>query len=211
MLNTPRDTELQQFIAASGWGAAEIASLAGDASNRRYSRLHHPKLGRAVLMDAPPNRGEDVRPFLKVTEILTQAGLSAPRILAQDTEIGALLIEDLGDAIYARVIENDASLERPLYEAAIDVLLHLHQRPIPEGLPDYTGARMAEASALAAIWYAGQGDSDHPFTAELQALMDQTLAQLPQTDLAMAQRDYHAENLLWLPQRQGPARVGLLD
>jgi hypothetical protein len=24
-------------------------------------------------------------------------------------------------------------------------------------------------------------------------------------------RDYHAENLIWLPQRDGPARVGMLD
>ncbi len=27
----------------------------------------------------------------------------------------------------------------------------------------------------------------------------------------MAHRDYHAENLIWLPQRDGPARVGMID
>src|SRR5687768_18413428 len=51
------------FLAAHGWEGAEIRPLAGDASFRRYFRVHAGER-TAVLMDAPPEH-EDVGPFLK--------------------------------------------------------------------------------------------------------------------------------------------------
>src|SRR5689334_22192067 len=74
------------FLAASGWGGAEILPLAGDASFRRYFRVVHGNRS-AVLMDAPPPH-EDPRPFIAVAEWLIGRGLSAPEILARDLEIG---------------------------------------------------------------------------------------------------------------------------
>src|SRR5215213_9851401 len=53
------------FLAANGWSGAEIRPLAGDASFRRYFRVHRPDGSTAVLMDAPPAH-EDVGPFLAV-------------------------------------------------------------------------------------------------------------------------------------------------
>ena len=51
------------FLAAHGWAGAEIRPLAGDASFRRYFRVHRGG-DTAVLMDAPPEH-EDVEPFLR--------------------------------------------------------------------------------------------------------------------------------------------------
>src|SRR5690606_38403970 len=70
------------FLAAHGWGDAQILPLAGDASFRRYFRVVDQ--GRqAVLMDAPPPH-EDPRPFIAVAEFLCEQGLNAPTILARD-------------------------------------------------------------------------------------------------------------------------------
>ena len=80
------------FLAAAGWSDAVRAPLAGDASNRRYERLQATDGSPAVLMDAPPEKGEDVRPFVAIAEYLTSLGLSAPHILAADTECGFLLL-----------------------------------------------------------------------------------------------------------------------
>ena len=200
------------FLESAGWARAAISDLAGDASNRRYFRLqqgeHH-----AVLMDAPPERGEDVRPFVAIAEFLRAQGLSAPEIFADDSDAGFLLLEDLGDALFARVVASDPALENNLYAAAIDVLVALHQAHVPEDLATYDATFMADMSGLAFDWYAS-ATKGHDF-ASLRAGFAEEFAEIlapiaAQSDV-LIQRDYHAENLIWLPSRDGVARVGLLD
>lgn len=206
-----RNDQATDFIKRAGWGDAKITPLAGDASNRRYDRLHLD--GKtAVLMDAPPAKDEDVRPFVSIATHLSNAGLSAPRIMAQDTEQGFLLIEDLGDALFARVISADPTLETALYQSAVDVLLHLHQTPPPK-LDRYDAATTTPLAALAFDWYdfgangSVNSAAKADFSKKFQALLEPLDAHQP----VLIQRDYHAENLLWLPDRDGVARVGLLD
>ncbi len=201
---TSRADRITAFLEGSGWGQATRAPLAGDASNRRYERLSL-NGAPAVLMDAPPEKGEDVRPFVHVARYLSGLGLSAPSLLACDETEGFLLLEDLGDALFARVIPQQPNLETQLYTAATDVLLELHQAPPPDGLKPYDAAVMADMAALAYRWYAGREAGN--FTASFRKLLSAHV-----TDLSvLIQRDYHAENLLWLPERSGAARVGLLD
>ncbi|MDT8326252.1 MAG: phosphotransferase [Roseovarius sp.] len=210
---TDRAILQQDFIANTDWADASIAPLAGDASNRRYLRLGHADRGEtAVLMDAPPQKGEDVRPFVHIARYLTGLGLSAPRILAEDTENGFLILEDLGDALFARVIPNDARLELPLYTAATDLLAELHRHAPPPDLARYSPNVMADMAALAFDWYqlgvAGDIGAGRPaFHAAIKTALDTHASAAD----VLVQRDYHAENLLWLPDRTGVARVGLLD
>ena len=210
---TDRDARARAFVAQTRWAGADLAPLAGDASNRRYLRLTDPANGAtAVLMDAPPDKGEDTRPFIAIANHLTSLGLSAPQILHADISAGFLLIEDLGDPLFARVIPQQPALEPALYEAATDVLLTLHSHPAPADLPAYDAPLMAELAALAFDWYAaGLGpvpvETKQMFLSEMQAL----LAPLAAQSDVLIQRDYHAENLLWRPDRSGVARVGLLD
>ena len=107
-----RDGEIRDFIERAGWADAVVSHLAGDASNRRYLRLIRPSTAqRAVLMDAPPYKGEDVRPFIHIAEYLTSIGLSAPRVLDRDEASGLLLLEDLGDALFASIVPRNPELE----------------------------------------------------------------------------------------------------
>lgn len=207
-----RQEQEKQFIATAGWADAEIIPLAGDASNRRYDRLTHPIHGRAVLMDADPGKGEDVRPFVTIAQFLRAQGLSAPEIFCADPTSGFLIIEDLGDRLFAREMQSDPALEQPLYEAAVDVLGHLH-KTTPPALSRYDAMTTVPLAALAYDWYqsgvAGQTNND-----EKAAFNSAMSAALLPYDLSLGvliQRDYHAENLLWLPERDGVAKVGLLD
>ncbi len=206
-----RDGLIRAFMDRAGWAAARRAPLAGDASNRRYERLTDPDRGHtAVLMDAPAERGEDVRPFVRIARHLRAIGLSAPEILARDDRHGLLLIEDLGDALFARVIPSQPRLETTLYEAATDVLIALHRADLPPLVP-YDTARMTGLAALAFAKYrlgiAGDTCGETRFRAAFAPVLDSIAPAKP----VLIQRDYHAENLLWLPDRQGVARVGLLD
>ncbi|MCF6314840.1 MAG: phosphotransferase [Marinosulfonomonas sp.] len=204
-----RKTLANRFLSQSGWGNASQAHLAGDASNRSYLRLTRNDTGEtAVLMDAPPKTREDIQPFVAITTHLTGLNLSPPRILAQDKQHGFLLIEDLGDALFARLINDNPDMEQTLYRAAVDVLIQLHQHPAPDGLLEYTPTVMAEYIGPVFEWY-------HPATPdEATAIiteMESVLTEYCSAPPVMALRDYHAENLLWLPDRAGTKRVGLLD
>ena len=194
------------FIETAGWGDADRSSLTGDASARRYDRLTRPD-GTAILMDAPPGQADSVADFVKIDRHLLALSLSAPRLLAEDAAQGFLLLEDLGDALYPAVIATNPASEPSLYLAATDVLLHLQAHPAAPDLRNLSVQDWAEAAAFAIDWSSGAPAR----RAEFVTIMAQTLTNLADGPRVMTLRDYHAENLLWLPDRQGLARVGLLD
>lgn len=210
-----RSQQIDKFLASSGWGSAVRSALAGDASFRRYERVADNER-RAVLMDAPPPQ-EDVRPFMQVGRELRASGLAAPDVLAADTENGFLLLEDLGDALYSKVLLKHPASEEELYLAAADVLVRLY-RLAPEreysAFPVYNEALLMREVMLLAEWFLpamlGQ-ERAAPLAEEYRALWKRLLARIPAYRPVLVQRDYHADNLLWLPEREGVTRVGLLD
>lgn len=216
-----RRLKADYFLARQGWHDAGRAALAGDASFRRYERLNRDDDG-AVFMDAPPPR-EDVRSFVAVTKFLRMAGLSAPAVYAGDVASGFLLLEDLGDALFSRVIAEDGPLERPLYEAAVDCLAVLHSAAPPDKIavngddyrvPPYDMALYLDEAALFVDWYLPAlrgGPLSVVERNEFLGLWRAALAPVADARDVLVLRDYHADNLIWLPERTGAARVGLLD
>ncbi|MEM9575642.1 MAG: phosphotransferase [Pseudomonadota bacterium] len=200
------------FVTQAGWQSASRAPLAGDASNRRYERLTAPDGHTAVLMDAPPETGENTRPFVRIARYLKGVGLSAPEILHHDDDAGFLLIEDLGDRLFAREMATDPAQERPLYHAAAGVLSVLH-RAEPPGLLPYASETTVPLAALAYDWYlfGATGAEGTSLKQAFSRAFKSVIAPLDKDLNVLIQRDYHAENLLWLPDREGAARVGLLD
>lgn len=211
------------FLAAAGWAAAESVALAGDASPRRYFRLAGgPGGAGAVLMDADPAQGQEVGRFAAMTGWLRAQGFSAPDIFALDAGAGFALLEDLGDALFARVCARDPGLEGALYAAAVDVLVALQAPPPPQRArgwgcahtpPPYDAATLAREARLAVEWWAPSAGAPLPAdaAAEYDALIAAATAPAAWDRRALVLVDYHAENLLWLPARAGVARVGLLD
>jgi len=209
-----REAMMAGFLATAGWTGVPSASLAADASFRRYYRLTDGRR-RVVLMDAPPPL-EDVRPYIAVAAILRRLGLSAPQIWAEDREHGFLLIEDFGDDRYTRLLARGAD-EAPLYALAVDTLIALHRAIAASGLPPlppYDKARLLDEAALLVDWYAPSalGGSLRPavredYLARWRAILPD--AMLPDTTLVL--RDYHVDNLMLLRGREGVARCGLLD
>ena len=214
MAISERDRLRADFIRRAGWGDAGERLLAGDASFRKYFRLSRPRAS-AVVMDAPPPQ-EDVRPFVRIGRHLIGLGLSAPAIHAIDETNGFLLLEDLGDDTFARVLAAGGD-EAELYARATDVLVVLHHagsRAVLPGLGAYAGDALIDAAMLLPEWYlpaaTGQATSDEETTA-YRAAWRACLAALPATPDTLLLRDYHKDNLLWLPARPGVQACGLLD
>ena len=198
------------FLAASGWEGAQILPLAGDASFRRYFRVVH-KERSAVLMDAPPPH-EDPRPFIAVSEWLIGRGLTAPEIIARDSEKGLLLLADFGNARLRETLDSDPARERELYELATDVLVQLHGHPPMEGLPPHGVDQWLEELKLFTDWYCPAVGAEVD-AAGYERAWREVLKPVARDGLGPVTvlRDYHAENIMLVEGRGGVAHFGLLD
>jgi hypothetical protein len=190
--------------------AAEGAACPPDASPEERRALGYNALARLA--------GPNLNAFLAVADSLRGAGLSAPEVYFADARRGFALLEDLGDDLFARAVASGAD-EETLYAAAIDALLALREAapraPARAGyqMLDYDRTALEAETMLVPQWYcpfvAGAAPDDR-LQADYIAAWSETLAKLsPPSSIVM--RDFHAENLLWLPDRAGWRKAGVLD
>lgn len=215
------------FLAKQGLQDADVRLLAGDASFRKYDRV---KLqGKSwVLMDAPPEK-EDIIPFVAMAQWLRDAGLVAPSVLAMDFESGFLLLDDLGDETFTKVMQRDPSSEKDLYFKAIDVLVHLHQcdtpspivvehqtptGPLSHDLKPYDQQILETELCLFTDWYLpalGVEGEKHQYRQQLLDFWRPLFPLMKAEKSVVVLRDYHADNLMRLSNHSSPHAIGLLD
>lgn len=242
-----RDDARLDFIAQAGWQSAEVTPFPGDASTRRYFRLTR-GAETAILMDAPGGAeapacppdadkatrealgynamarlaGPNTAAFAAIATSLTQRGFSAPKIYEADLDTGFLLIEDLSDDLYAKVIPDHAH-EGALYAHAVETLAAIYRSSFdnePEAfgiswpIQAYDAIALQAEADLFTEWYAphrGNGKVSAALQSQWHDAWAKLWASLDTHAPGLALRDYHAENLLWLPERERHGQVGLID
>lgn len=200
---------LYKFLAKSGWDDAEIQPIPGDASFRRYFRLHCPGDIGAILMHAPPPH-EDPAPFLKVAEWLSKNGMRAPAIFASDVTRGWVITEDFGQDRMRDWLDCNPEGEAAAYTQAVDALVELHKKPCGP-FPPYDIATYQRELALFTEWYAPAAglDVDVPaFEAAWREVLGPVTSESGRTVTVL--RDYHAENIMLLNGKPH-APQGLID
>jgi aminoglycoside/choline kinase family phosphotransferase len=243
-----REALKAEFLRAAGFGAAQREPFAGDASTRMFERLRLPDGTTRFFMDQPPAVEGMVCPpdasaaerialgynaaarlaagsaaaFVAVAEHLRACGLSAPRIDAYDIDAGLVVLEDLGDGLFADLIAAGAD-EAPLYEAAVDAQVVMQATPPPPVLEvgevrwpllTYDTLALKIATDTFLEWwpqFSGLPPFGEAATAEWDALWAPVWVRGEAGASVFTHRDYHARNLLWLPERRGVARVGMVD
>jgi aminoglycoside/choline kinase family phosphotransferase len=207
------DTEkIAAFLRDAGWAGAATLPIAGDASARKFARLS--KRGNsAVLMDASSDGAGSSMRFAEMSAWLRERGFSAPVVLASDLAGELLLVEDFGDAVFARLLEDTPSRETEIYITTAEFLSQFQRHAPPRNLPHLDGPALGQLTALVFDWYipgmGGQRQSPATHIPDLIAgLYDRLAGEAP---LVTSLRDFHAENVIWLPSRRGVARLGLLD
>ncbi len=232
-----RIVAIRSFLNASGFAAAARERIQGDASTRSYERLTLD--GKTYILmnsprrpDGPPIRNgkpysaiahlaESVTPFLAMARGLRERGFSAPAIIAADREAGLIILEDLGRE---GVVTGDppAPIEAR-YQVATDVLVALHGTRLPETLPVAPGvdyrlprydidALLIEAELLL-DWYVPRFARyiSSAMRDTYLALWHDALKPVVEEPATWVLRDFHSPNLMWLGERSGIARIGLLD
>ncbi len=225
------------LIDAAGFGPARRRRIQGDASTRIYERLALSGTS-VILMNAPPRAdgppvkngqpystiahlAETMRPFVAIARHLREHGFSTPEIIAADIDSGLLIIEDFGNKGIVAGDPPQPIEER--YMAAIDVLIALHRLELPPKLPvapriDYQfptydlDAYLIELELLL-DWYLPYRNTPvmADARAEFEMLWRAALEELIAAPSTWVLRDFHSPNLLWLPEREDFARIGILD
>ena len=193
--------------AAQAWAAGQLnkelrgapftfTPASADASFRRYWRAALADGRSYIVMDAPPER-EDCRPFVRVAGMLHEAGVNAPRVLAQDLGQGFLLLTDLGTRTYLEEL-NESNAAR-LFGDAIDALLRWQLATRPGALPPYDEALLRREMNLFPEWYVGKHLQKTLSRSQSEALehifrllVDSALAQ----PVVYVHRDYMPRNLM---------------
>ena len=228
---------VRAFLDQCGFAKAERIRIQGDASTRSYERLALKGQGFILMNsprrpDGPPVRdgkpysaiahlAEDVTAFIAMSKGLRDAGLSAPAVYYADNDKGLLILEDLGNETVVRGEPPEPMMDR--YGAAVEVLAALHRQTLPSTLqieprmdyrlPEYDLDAFLIESELLLDWYLPRmkatlsSDARDMFITLWRDALQPVLA-APKTWVL---RDFHSPNLLWLPERYGVERVGVLD
>ncbi len=190
-----------------------LEPASSDASFRRYYRLQTPT-GTAVVMDAPPEH-EDCRPFVSVTDLLSQAGVTVPSILAQNLQQGFLLLSDLGEQTYFQAIQSgidDARLQK-LYRNTIATLVRMQKAPVTN-LPSYDTGRLMQELSVFAEWYV-EKHCQITLNDTEQTILHDTFTALTADNVKQANvfvhRDFHSPNLMVSDVDQEPGVIDYQD
>jgi aminoglycoside/choline kinase family phosphotransferase len=218
---TTTDPRLQQL---SAWAQQVLARsdltitvASADASFRRYFRLSDSStMARTwIVMDAPPEK-EDVRPFIKVAQMLTDAGVNAPRVLEQNLAAGFLLLSDLGDCTYLTELARDSRTD-VLYRDALAALVQMQLRceRVTE-LPGYDAALLQREMDLFLEWFVGKHLGvvlDEATLAGLKSVFSYLTESALEQPKVFVHRDYHSRNLMITDQARGAlgSNPGVLD
>ena len=187
---------LRRLFPAEKW---QLEPASSDASFRRYFRVRFADRGESrIVMDAPPQK-EDCRPFIQVAQLLRQAGLNAPAVLAQDLEHGFLLLTDLGSTTYLGALqENDARAD-VLFRDAFDALVAWQLASRPGALPPYDSALLQRELDLFPDWYLGR-HLGLELTLQQHQVLGRMFALILASNLAQpavyVHRDYMPRNLM---------------
>ena len=231
-----RAMSVDALLARSGWAAAKRQFMSGDASTRAYERLEKPDGSKGILMispkrpDGPPVRygkpysqiahlAEDVIPFFAIQRGLLLEGFSAPDLYAKDATNGLAILEDLGGEVI--VDANGPIPER--YGAAALALAELHKLdmpktidmvPAPYTIPSYDMDALLIEVELILDWYAPHIAKAFPASgarAIFGNLWREALQEIVDGPQTWVLRDYHSPNIIWLPEREGVKKIGMID
>jgi len=174
-----------------------LAPASADASFRRYFRATFAER-TLVVMDAPPQH-EDCRPFIRVAQLLAEAGVHVPQVVAEDLEQGFLLLSDLGNTTYLQVLNTDNA--RELYAEACSSLIKIQLASQENVLPLYDETMLMREMRLFPEWYIGK-HLQVTLTEKQAATLETAFQRIVQNNLAQPRayvhRDYHSRNLMFI-------------
>ena len=204
--------QINAFLKSNQIKEKKIKAITSDASFRRYFRV-----ADKILMDADPTLVDDLDAFININNLLISISLNAPKIYSIDKENGFLLLEDLGDNLFSKVL--NANNEESLYKKAIDILVYLHNMNINQFsknnlVQNYSDEKLISESELFIEWYIKSHlniNINENQINEFKEIFSKIIASLKLKYDTLVLRDFHVDNLVLQHSKSGLGQVGLLD
>jgi hypothetical protein len=234
-----RNETINRFVSQSPMAGGIRYFFEGDASARRYERIET-SASTMLLMDMPSrpdgpmvrngksysaiaHLAEGISAVVAINDYLFSLDYSAPAIFDVDIKQGLALIEHLGSNVFGKMIARGGDMGEPM-RAAVEVLADMAVRDWPTAVPvrgstSYKLARYDLDAMLIEVdllpsWFWPLHKRSEPgdeVKTEFSAIWQSLLADIIPNKPVWALRDYHSPNLLWMPERKGLRRVGLID
>jgi len=208
-----RLTQLEQWLAGL-FGARDftVTTASADASFRRYFRVTR-GASSWIAMDAPPGK-EDIEPYIRISNMLVDIGVNAPRVMERDLAQGFLLNSDLGSRTYLTALDAGTAPDG-LYDDAMQALVQIQAHGVTHAqqLPAYTDAILRREMTLFPDWFCErhlQLNLDADDRIALGKVFDVLIAAALEQPRVFVHRDYHSRNLMVSDGRHG-ANPGILD
>ena len=209
-----REELLKEFIKNNSISENDMQLIETDASFRKYYRINK---NNVLIMDAPNERGESVKSFQIIDKILSEMGISVPAIHCIDEKNGFILLEDLGDQVFSRILNSDNEYE--LYKNAIAVLAHIYLESIKKKFDNkkiysFSIDILIEEASLFYEWFLEKHckiSLANEEKIEYQEILKKIFNEINFTSSALVLRDYHVDNLILLKNRKGINQVGVID
>jgi len=207
-----RINQIEDFLKSNQIEIKNLIPIKNDASFRKYFRID-----KKILMDANPTLGEDVSSFININNLLNEFQLNVPEIYSIDKENGFLLLEDLGEDIFSKILDNKN--EEKLYKQAIEILAEIHKKDLNEFnysiLPKkYSIEKLLQESQLFIDWYLKKFlklDISKTEIKDFSDIISKIFSSLEPKLEKLVLRDYHVDNLILQSSKVGLKQVGILD
>ncbi len=189
----------------------KLEQIKSDASFREYYRVLDKNL---LIMYAPKDKGESLVNFERINKILSSINLSVSKIYDVDYQNDLLLIEDFGNDIFSKKL--NSGNEKNLYEKAINLLSTIHNHPDlkVQNLKKYNFEILLHESELFIEWYLEKHlklNLNNSEKNEFQNIFEKHFNSLTLKHNNLVLRDFHADNLIYLNDRDGIHQLGLID
>lgn len=207
-----RINQIEGFLKSNQIEIKNLIPIKNDASFRKYFRID-----KKILMDADPTLGEDISSFININNLLNEFQLNVPEIYSIDKENGFLLLEDLGEDIFSKILDNKN--EEKLYKQAIEILAEIHKKDLNEFnysiLPKkYSIEKLLQESQLFIDWYLKKFlklDISKTEIKDFSDIISKIFSSLEPKLEKLVLRDYHVDNLILQSSKVGLKQVGILD
>jgi aminoglycoside/choline kinase family phosphotransferase len=204
--------QINAFLESNQIKEKKIKAISNDASFRKYFRV-----ADKILMDADPTLVDDLDAFINIDNLLIGISLNAPKIYSIDKENGFLLLEDLGDNLFSKVLNTNN--EESLYKKAINILIYLHDRNINQFsknnlIENYSVEKLISESELFIEWYIKRHLNvkiNENQINEFKEIFFKIITSLKLKHNTLVLRDFHVDNLVLQHSKSGLSQVGLLD
>jgi len=216
----PRKSIINTFLTNNVASKFDVEPINSDASFRKYERITAKKQ-KFIFMDANPKHCDPIDSFIKTNKILHDMGVKVPEIIASDVDAGLMLLEDLGDELLAKILENQFYNEVEFYRNTVNVLIHINksdtQNLDSDGyLEEYNEEILLKEASLFPDYYLDIFETEikdqDAFKSDFLEQIKDIIAKLKYKNDKFVHRDFHAENIIYLnDEKEKIKQIGLID